>query len=76
MLLEWLGQWIETPVVSDLQNPPTEEFTWHFHARSPSTAKTLAVYHDPKLVMANFAAQTGLTFTEERRPVRILICQS
>jgi hypothetical protein len=28
--------------------------------------------HDPKLVLANITAQTGLSFRKETRPVRIL----
>ncbi len=71
-MLDWLGAWIEMPVISDLKEPPSNDFTWYLHARSPATKVTLAEDHDPKLVMANFAAQTGLTVTEEVRPVRIL----
>ncbi|HVU86463.1 MAG TPA: hypothetical protein VHD36_04035 [Pirellulales bacterium] len=71
-MLEWLGEWIQMPVVSDLENPPTNDFTWYLHARRPMTKQTRAEDHDPQLVMANFVAQTGLKVSEEVRPVRVL----
>ena len=71
-LLNWVGRWIEVPIVSDIQDPPHSDFSWFLHERMPSTKASRAEDHDPKLVMANFAAQTGLAVTEEVRPVRIL----
>ncbi|MES1213040.1 MAG: hypothetical protein ABUL64_00500, partial [Singulisphaera sp.] len=71
-MLQWVGRWINTPVISDLASPPDDSFTWQLHLRHPDTKQTQAEDHDPQMVMANFAAQTGLKFAQETRPVRIL----
>jgi hypothetical protein len=72
-MLDWLGRWIAMPVVSDLPEPPTNDITWYLHQRNVRTKATIAEDRNPQLVMANFAAQTGLTFSEEKRPVRVLV---
>ena len=72
-MLDWLGRWIAMPVVSDLPEPPTNSFTWYAHQRNARTTADIAEDHDPQLVIVNFAAQTGLTFSEEMRPVRVLV---
>ncbi len=73
--LDWLGRWINAPVVSDVRQPPAHQLCWHLHERSPSTLQTLGEDHAPSLVLANISAQTGLTFKAETRRVRILFVE-
>jgi Protein of unknown function (DUF3738) len=73
--LGWLGRWIGTPIVSEVDLKPTNQVSWHLHERSPSTEQTRSEDHDPTLVLGNITLQTGLTFTLEKRPVRILFVE-
>ncbi|MGQ0633099.1 MAG: SUMF1/EgtB/PvdO family nonheme iron enzyme [Planctomycetaceae bacterium] len=76
MFLDWLGRWISTPIVSEVKSPPADWLGWVLHAQEPVTPKTEAEDHDPKLVLPNISAQTGLTFKRARRPVEILFVES
>jgi hypothetical protein len=73
--LAWLGDWIGDPIVSEVTSPPAGKLSWHMHARSPFTDQMRAEDHDPTLVLPNISAQTGLTFTLERRPVKTLFVE-
>jgi hypothetical protein len=73
--LGWLGRWIGTPIVSEVDLKPTNQVSWHLHERSPSTDQTRSEDHDPILVLGNITLQTGLTFSLEKRPVRILFVE-
>jgi hypothetical protein len=70
--LDWVGDWIGTPIVSEVKSPPTGELSWFLHGRSPFTKEMEAEDRDPKLVLANITAQTGLHFRKETRSVKIL----
>jgi beta-lactamase regulating signal transducer with metallopeptidase domain/tetratricopeptide (TPR) repeat protein/5-hydroxyisourate hydrolase-like protein (transthyretin family) len=73
--LAWLGRWIGSPIVSDVNTLPGRGITWNLHARSPFTEQMQAEDHDSKLVLANITAQTGMTFTKETRPMRVLFVE-
>jgi hypothetical protein len=73
--LKWVGEWIERPVVSDVQPPPQNRFSWFYNARSPSTEEMRREDHDEPLVLQHLHEQTGSTFTRERRPIRILFVE-
>jgi hypothetical protein len=73
--LGWLGRWIGKPIVSEVDLKPTNQVSWHLHERSPSTEQTRDEDHDAILVLGNITLQTGLTFTLEKRPVRILFVE-
>jgi protocatechuate 3,4-dioxygenase beta subunit len=75
VFLDWLGRWIGKPIVSEVTKMPANQLSWHLHERSPSTEQTRREDHDPKLVLANITAQTGLTFEQENRPVKILFVE-
>ncbi|HTU27560.1 MAG TPA: efflux RND transporter periplasmic adaptor subunit, partial [Pirellulales bacterium] len=72
-MLNWIGDWIGTPIVSEAAEPHPKTITWLLHARSPFTAQMQAEDHDPEAVLANIAAQTGLTFQRQTRPVKTLV---
>ncbi len=73
--LGWLGRWIGTPIVAEVDLKPTNQVSWHLHEKSPSTDQSRSEDHDPILVLGNITLQTGLTFTLEKRPVRILFVE-
>jgi beta-lactamase regulating signal transducer with metallopeptidase domain len=73
--LGWLGRWIGTPIVPEVDLKPTNQVSWHLHERSPSTEQSRGEDRDPILVLGNITLQTGLTFTLEKRPVRILFIE-
>ena len=73
--LGWLGRWIGTPIVSEVDLKPTNQVSWHLHEKSPSTDQSRSEDHDPILVLGNITLQTGLTFALEKRPVRILFVE-
>jgi hypothetical protein len=73
--LKWVGEWIERPVVSEVRTPPTEEISWFYNSRSPFTEQMRREDHDEALVLQHLKEQTGLTFTRERKPIRILFIE-
>jgi Leucine-rich repeat (LRR) protein len=74
--LDWLGQWVGAPIVSEVGTRPKGEVTWRLHGRSPFTKEMRAEDRDASQVLANITAQTGLTFKEETRSVKILFVES
>ena len=44
--LKWVGEWIERPVVSEVEAPPVEQLTWLYNARRPSTEPMRREDHD------------------------------
>jgi hypothetical protein len=70
--LKCAGEWIERPVVSEVQPPPENRFTWFYNAREQSTKQMREEDHDESLVLPHLHEQTGLEFTRDRRPIRIL----
>jgi hypothetical protein len=74
MFLKWVGEWIERPVVGEVEAPP-REVSWYYNARSPFTKEMRREDHDEGLVLKHLAEQTGLTFTRERRVIRVLFVE-
>jgi hypothetical protein len=66
--LGWLGRRVATPIVSEVKGPLPRSLQWHDNHGKQAPAED----HDPQLVLPNIAAQTGLTFTEAKRRVKIL----
>jgi hypothetical protein len=75
VFLKWVGEWIERPVVNEVENPPKRDVTWYYNGRSPSTEQTLREDHDEALVLKHLTEQTGLSFTRERKPIPILFVE-
>ena len=73
--LEWLGRWIETPIVDEVTTGPSRQLSWSLHQRSPFTDQMWKEDHDPDLVLPNITAQTGITFEKETRRVKILFVE-
>ena len=73
--MKWVGEWIERPVVSEVWPPPKNHFSWFYNARSPFTEQMRREDHDEPLVLQHLHEQTGLTFTRERKPIRILFIE-
>ncbi len=73
--LKWVGEWIGRPVVSEVEAPPKGSITWCYNRRRPSTEQTRREDHDEASVLQHLREQTGLTFTRERKPIRILFIE-
>ena len=70
--LKWLGRWIKTPLVNEVQAGPQRELTWRLNKPSPFTDQQMKEATDPDLVLPNITKQTGLTFSKETRTIKIL----
>jgi hypothetical protein len=73
--LKWVGEWIGRPIVNEVEAPPKVPISWHDNHRSPSNDEMRREDHDEALVLKNLQEQTGLTFTRERKPIRILFIE-
>ena len=73
--LRWVSDWIERPVVSEVEAPPKENMRWHYNAHSPSTEEERRQDHDEASVLQNLEEQTGLTLTREKKPIRVLFVE-
>jgi hypothetical protein len=67
---DWLGRWIESPVINEVETPPANLLSWALHGGGPHHDD-----HSPDLVLPNITFQTGLTFRKERRPVRMALIE-
>jgi RNA polymerase sigma factor (sigma-70 family) len=65
--------WIEVPIVLGKIEGAPKRVSWHFNTRYPTTKEQHAEEKDPKAVMANVAAQSGLTVKLEKRTIKVLV---
>jgi hypothetical protein len=70
--LKRVGGFIGRPVLNEVEAPPREPISWFTHFRSPFTERMKREDHDETLVLQHVHEQTGLTFTREMKPIRIL----
>jgi serine/threonine protein kinase len=75
MFLKWVGEWIGRPVVSDVEPAPKQQVTWYYNHRAPFTDQMRREDHDEASVLRHLQEQTGLKFTRERRPIRVLFIE-
>ena len=73
--LKWVGEWIGRPVVSEVEAPPKGQITWYYNQRDLSTEQTRREDHDEALVLQHLQEQMGLTYTRERKPIRVLFVE-
>lgn len=74
IFLESVGQWIGRPIVNEVESPP-KQVNWRHHERDPSNEQTRREDRDEAMVLKHLQEQTGLTFTREKRPMRILFVE-
>jgi RNA polymerase sigma factor (sigma-70 family) len=76
-LLKQAGSFIGKRIVAgDITDAPKGRLSWHYNL--PDGAFTDAEWqaaHDPEGVLKHLAEQTGLTFKEESRKVRVLVAE-
>jgi len=70
-----VGEWIDRPVVNEVEAPPKENVGWHYSARSPFTEEERRQDHDEASVLRHVREQTGLTFTREKKLIRVLFIE-
>ena len=74
-MLEWVGMWIEEPVLGELESPSKERVSWHYNLESPFTEEQQRQAKNPELVLKHVSEQTGLTFKKEKRKLRTLVVE-
>ncbi|HEV3342947.1 MAG TPA: hypothetical protein VG125_21415 [Pirellulales bacterium] len=70
----WVGMWIERPVLGEVKNGP-KNLSWRYHMAPAFTPEQRAAAKEPRAVLRNLAGQTGLTFEEETREIRLLFVE-
>ncbi|MCO6047736.1 carboxypeptidase regulatory-like domain-containing protein [Aeoliella sp. ICT_H6.2] len=73
--LRGVGDWINTPIVNELEVPTQRRLTWKFYRKSPHTNESHRQNHDPVTVLRTISRQTGLEFTKDRRKVELLFVE-
>jgi len=75
--LKWVGEFIERPVVSEVEAPPQEGIAWFCNARIDKrfTEQMHREDHDEAQVLQHLQEQTGLTFTREKKAIRVLFVE-
>jgi hypothetical protein len=74
-LAEHVEGWIATPIVLGEIEAAPKRVSWHYNERMKFTNDEYAEDHDPAKVMANVAAQTGLTAKLEKRKIKVLVAK-
>jgi hypothetical protein len=74
-LLDKLALWIGRRIINEVESPPNELLLCRWNERRPSTEQTRREDHDETPVLKHLEEQSGLTFTRERRPIRILFVE-
>lgn len=72
-LVRFLGDRVKTRMVWDADLPAEPKFMWHNHTFKNPTKEQEAEDRDPAKVLANAAAQTGLTFKKAKQKVPVLV---
>jgi beta-lactamase regulating signal transducer with metallopeptidase domain len=77
--LKWVGMWIKRPVTADGVKATPKSLRWHYNndydKLKLATDPRREGEKNPKLVLKNLTPQTGLTFTEEKRKIRVLFVE-
>jgi RNA polymerase sigma factor (sigma-70 family) len=73
--LKAAGSFMGRRLVSEVEAPPRGKVSWYNNLRSPFTAEQRLEDTDPERVLKHLTEQTGLTFKEDRRKVRILFVE-
>jgi RNA polymerase sigma factor (sigma-70 family) len=75
--LDHLGEFIGRRMIDETDPASRDVALRHrYHMRRPATPTTKVEDTDPEKVLKNVAAQTGLTFTTEKRKVRVLVVEA
>ena len=73
--LRSMEKWIGRPIVNEVDLPPKKNIAWHYNRREAPTEKARRDDREGALVLKHLEEQTGLTFTREKRSIRILFVQ-
>ena len=74
--LRSVGQWLEMPVVNEVENPPKKGFVWRYHHGFGGSEEERELARDPDVVLTNLHLQTGLSYLVEKRTVPLLFIES
>ena len=74
--LQWTGRFIGKPIIGGrIEGTPEGKMEWHPNLLSPIPGRERPDDHDPASVLQHLTEQTGLTFTEEVRTMRVLFLE-
>jgi hypothetical protein len=73
--LEWMAGLIGRPIVNEVEAPPNATVAWHYNHREASAERNRREGRYVTLLLKHLEEQTGLTFTREKRPVRVLFVE-
>ena len=74
-MLQTVGAAITRPIINEVQEAPKGKTSWEFNFRAVATAEQRDEDTEPTAVLGHLAEQTGLTFKEETRKVRVLFVE-
>jgi RNA polymerase sigma factor (sigma-70 family) len=74
-MLQAAGAWIGRRIINEVQEAPKQQVSWHYNHRELFTAQQHQEDTDAAAVLGHLAEQTGLTFNEETRKVRVLFVE-
>ena len=72
--IDELSEWTNTPIVSEVRQPPTKYLAWRYHL-PPNWGGPGDPDRDPELVLPNITDQTGLEFNKQDRKITILFIE-
>jgi hypothetical protein len=73
--LDAVARWNGRRIVNEAESSPELRLSWRYNERKPPTPQTRLEDHDERPTLDHLQEQTGLTFTREKRPVRILFVE-
>jgi RNA polymerase sigma factor (sigma-70 family) len=71
-MLQSVGAKINRRIINEIEQTPKQKVSWQYHFRTATTADQRQEDRDAGAVLGHLAEQTGLTFKEETRKVRVL----
>ena len=74
-LLQAVGAGIGRRIINEVEEAPKQKVSWQFAFRTTTTPEQWQEDRDPTAVLGHLVEQTGLTFKEETRSVRLLFVE-
>jgi hypothetical protein len=68
--IRWVGMYLNRWVISEVENPPSQNIQWHYNE-----PRGQRINLNPESVLQHLTEQTGLTFTDETRVVKVLFVE-
>jgi hypothetical protein len=73
--LESLMTWMDRPILTEIEAPPKYRIAYEYTLRSPFADKGRRDDQEEAMILQHLHEQMGLTFTRERRALRVLFIE-